>query len=460
MMSRTISGMLIVALAIGAASLAHAQEGDDELVGFVVGLLADKDKDIRALGFEQVRSAAKGDAATKKFAEQLATISADAQVGLLSALADRGDAAARPYVVALLDKSDDDSVRVAAIKALGPLGSPEDAERLIKLMSEPAAELQSSARKSLTDLRGDAVSSVIANAAKVGATDNRVALIKVLAARRAFDTVPALLEFALDTDVSVRKAAMKVLSELAGPEHIAGMVQGVLKTADSSERAAAEKCVMFACARIEDPERRADPLLAALDKLSEGDQLKMLSTLGRVGGDKALAVIEKAIADENERTHEIGVKALCNWPTASVAPRLMELAQSDDHSAHKIAALRALIRVAPLRDDRSIADRLQILEKAMIMATRDDERTLALDRARGIRTVASLNFILPYTDNKKFAERACLSIVELAHHRGLRVPNQAVFDKALDKVIATSKDTVVVDRAKRYKKDETWVRPK
>jgi hypothetical protein len=51
------------------------------------------------------------------------------------------------------------------------------------------------------------------------------------------------------------------------------------------------------------------------------------------------------------------------------------------------------------------------------------------------------------------------SVVELAHHRNLRQPNKAEFDKALDKVIATSKDAVVVERANRYKRNQTWARP-
>ena len=54
----------------------------------------------------------------------------------------------------------------------------------------------------------------------------------------------------------------------------------------------------------------------------------------------------------------------------------------------------------------------------------------------------------------------CETIVELAHHRGLREPNKAEFDPLLDRVMATSKDEVVVDRAQRYKKGETWNRPK
>jgi hypothetical protein len=57
-------------------------------------------------------------------------------------------------------------------------------------------------------------------------------------------------------------------------------------------------------------------------------------------------------------------------------------------------------------------------------------------------------------------EHACETIVELAHHRGLREPNKPEFDRALDKVMATSKNATTVDRAKRYKNNQTWVRPK
>jgi hypothetical protein len=118
-----------------------------------------------------------------------------------------------------------------------------------------------------------------------------------------------------------------------------------------------------------------------------------------------------------------------------------------------------LIRVAPLSDARTDDQRLTLLKQAMAMARADRERVLALDRARAIRTTAALRFILPYVSRVATAEQACLSIVELAHHRTLREPNKAEFDKALDLVIQTSKNATVIDRAERYKKDQTWVRP-
>ena len=62
---------------------------------------------------------------------------------------------------------------------------------------------------------------------------------------------------------------------------------------------------------------------------------------------------------------------------------------------------------------------------------------------------------MPYLNQPAFAQEACGTVVELAHHRELREPNKAEFDKALDVVIRIGKDPGVVDRAKRYKKGQT-----
>ena len=78
------------------------------------------------MGLEQVRTAAKGPAATQKFAALLPKLPSEAQVGLLSALADRGDATALSAVLDVLGSSQDEAVRVAALSALGWLGGPAE----------------------------------------------------------------------------------------------------------------------------------------------------------------------------------------------------------------------------------------------------------------------------------------------------------------------------------------------
>jgi CMP-N-acetylneuraminic acid synthetase len=138
---------------------------------------------------------------------------------------------------------------------------------------------------------------------------------------------------------------------------------------------------------------------------------------------------------------------------------LIELVKTDKHPGHATTALRALIRVAALADDRTNSERLELLKNAMTMATRDTERIFVLDRCRTIRTLDSLNYILSFIDQPKFVEQACLSVVEMAHHREFRDANKAVVMEALDQVTAKSKNDVTVDRAQRYKKNQTWLRP-
>jgi HEAT repeat protein len=285
-------------------------------------------------------------------------------------------------------------------------------------------------------------------------------LIQILAQRRATETIEELLQAAVDDDPTVRAAAMTALGQLAGPGAIAGMVQGVLKAAPGAERAAAEKSIMLVCHRITDPAERAAPLLTVMEKLPRRQRTALLSTLGRVGGPAARPIIEAAVADRDRTEHAEGIRAVANWPDASIAAWLIDLAQSDPHPDHRITALRALIRVAPLPDERSDLDRLALLQQAMTMCDQERERKLVLERARAVRIPETLRFVMPYLDQPALAAVACQTVVELAHHRTLREANQAEFHQALDKVIQTSQDAVVVDRAQRYKRNETWVRPK
>jgi HEAT repeat protein len=448
--------MAVVALAV---SRACAQEEDQQLVDLVVNLLNEKDKDLRALGLEQVRTEAKGAAATKRFAAELPKLPADAQAGLLRALADRGDAVARPAVLDLLKTSRDEPVRVAAISAVGALGEQADLKLLVQMLAAGPKAEQSAARASLVRLRGTTVSAGIAAEIKQAPSAAAVALIEILATRRALETIPNLLAAAVGDETAVRRAAMNALGQLAGPEHIPGMVQGVLKSDRGAQRDAAERAIAAVSGRISDPSTRAEPLMKAWRSLDSADQNTVLPALGRVGGPQALVVVEAAIADADAARHAAGMRALCNWPDASVAPQLIKLSQADEHTEHRSMSLAALIRVAPLPDGRPDGAKLELVKKVMTMCDNDEQRNLLLKRASAVRTVDTLRFVLPYVDQPPHGEAACESIVELAHHRGLREPNKAEFHKALDKVLAVTKDAVVIDRAKRYKADQTWVRP-
>ena len=449
-----------VVLLISYSNVVAQDAANENVINMVVSFLTGEDDDIRALAFNQIRTSAPGEIATKKFAEQLETLPGPAKIGLLSALGDRGDAVAKPAVLKVLDGANDIEVRDAAINAIGKLGDASDTSRLIGLIASGDDLASTAAEKSLVILQGDGVADAIISGLNQASPAVQVRIVKVITTRRALDAIPTLMIYAVRNDAKVRTAAMKALGELAGPNHIAGMARGILKAKPGAERANAEKQVMFVCERIEDKNKQADPLLAAMRSMSERSRMALLPALGRIGGLGAIAEVEKAYSSSRPSVHTAGLRAFANWPDASIADRLISIAKTDKHADHQRMARMAVLRMAPLPDGRSDAEKLELLKAGMEMAASTSEESYALKRAAAIRLPETLRFVLPYLKDAKHAEQACLTIVELAHHRQLRDDNKAEFHAALDQVIGIAKDPVVVDRANRYKNGQTWVRPK
>jgi HEAT repeat protein len=454
LVSRFALNCAVAGLMVFGCSFAVADDSADQLVGVIVNLLGDKDKDVRALGLQQVREEAKGGTATKQFAAALPKLAPDAQAALLRALGDRGDAAARSAVLDML-KSNDESVRAAALNALGPLGTTDDVTTLICALDSGTKPEKQSAHDSLVRVNGDAASRAIVATLATAKPAVRTELLAILAARRATFAAAEILAATLDDNAAVRTAAMAALAQLAKPEHVPAMLRGVLNAAPGEERAAAERAVAAVSDRIVEPKKRAEPILKALESFNPDDQTTLLSTLGRVGGTDALKVIESAIADSNPHRHAAGIRALCNWPDASVTAKLEAMTEAARDPSERSQLLRALIRVAALHDSRTGADRLALLKRSMSLAATDEERNLVIRRVRTVHTIESLHYLLPCLEKPELSQEAAASIVELAHYKELREPNKAEFDRALDAAIRVSKDPVVVDHAQRYKKGQT-----
>ena len=186
----SIGGEIRAAESVRSSAAGDEQQAGDELVQMVVRLLADEDRQMRALGLEQVRTAAKGAAATRLFAAQLPRLKADAQVELLRALAARGDPAAVAAVREVLAPSRDEPVRLAAIDALGGLGDASDVPRLVQVLAADSQPEVAAARRCLVSLRGDAVDAALQTAMKDATAPQRDAVVGVVAARKALDTMP------------------------------------------------------------------------------------------------------------------------------------------------------------------------------------------------------------------------------------------------------------------------------
>jgi len=457
---RLLFGSLLAGLMLVLATVAlqAADAPPKQSVRLVLKLLADKDREFRAAGLDQVRNAARGEAFTQLFAAQLTKLDADGQVALLDALADRGDIAARSAVLDLLASSHDTNVRAAAISALGRLGGSEDLSLFIQSLSSGSSAERGAARDSLIQIRGATINQALAADLESASPGVKAALIDILATRRAGDECPAFVKATVDDNSGVRRAAMSALGQLGRPEQIARMLPGVLKAQKGSERDEAEKNIALICSRIENEDERGAALIDALNTVDAAQRDQLLSLLGRVGRKKLLEFVAGIATGKDAARRQLGIDALSKWPDASVADTLFEIVNQSTDPAQRDQAFRGYVKVSATRDGRSDKERLNRLKEGVKAAKTPEEIALVLNRVRTAYDIDALRFVAPYVDQPQYAQIACETIVEIAHHREVRDPNKAEVNKMLDKVIAVSKDPVVVERANRYKRGETWDR--
>lgn len=378
-------------------------------------------------------------------AEDFPHLPASGKALLLSALAAAGNKAAMPVALSAAE-SQEERVRLAGLRALAELGDASVVPLLVETMAG-GGSAGGAARESLQQVYGQGVDEAIIEAMRRAETGMRGALIDVLSARVAVTAAPVLFEEAKRGDSDIRNRAIRALGNLAEPKHVPAMISLLLSQEEPGERQEAERAIIRICSRTLEPENRADPVLAALARANEEHRCVLLPLLGRIGSEKALAAVQDALGSGNAAIRDASVSALCNWPDPSVTDQLLALAQGADQERHRIRALRAYIRLAGSSPEQQ---RLDLLSKAMELATRDDERKLVLRRAASVRRIEALRWVVPYLDDPSLATEASRAVVELARHRNLMAGNRPEFLAALKKVIEICQDAGLVSRAKAH----------
>ncbi|MFQ6130650.1 MAG: HEAT repeat domain-containing protein [Armatimonadota bacterium] len=380
-------------------------------------------------------------------ARGLPYLPASGQVALLDALGERRDRTALPAVLAAVG-SENEQVRIAALRALGGVGDASSVSLLVETMlagGEPGA----AARRSLESVFADGVDQRLTDIMKsTEGPEDRATLIEILDRRRATSAVPALLEEILGEDGNVRRRAMSALGNLAQPDDVAGMIRGMMRIEDPGELDNAQQAITSVCRRIVERGEQAEPVLAVYGNAGERERNALLPLLGRIGGAQALSLIRAALAGGDSERFGSAVRAICSWPEADVAEDLARLAETVEDEGQRVEIVRALARVVVLPSGRSDLEKLALLKRAMKQAIRDEDRRLILDRAKEVRHFDTVRFAAAHLDSPKLAEQACRTIVDLLGRRELRGPNQAECDKILEKVIQVTNDRGRAERAR------------
>lgn len=393
-----------------------------------------------------------GEVVTSCVAGQVLSLPPERQALLITALAVRNDKAALPAIRSAL-KSDDSAVRIAAINALTRMEDKPSLSAILQAANARDKSVADAAIAALMRLPGAEVDSALLE--WVGGVDTTRSLLAIdcLSRRQSTSAGPALLKAATGGDAQVRLAALKALGDVGTSAEFKPLVGLMLQTVASPERDATEQTVIALCSTIPEKETCEQVILDTLTVATVGPEQKvaLLRVLSSIGSGRALQAIRAAATDQNADIQETAIRTLCNWPTADVAPDLMQLAKTGPKPTHRILALRGWLRLAA--DARiPVEKRMEMCQQSVPLIQRTEEKRMLLAALASVPTLSSLDMISGYLDDTAVKEEASSATVAVAG--ALTNPPQPNLDSAkliapLEKVSKTSRNRNTVESANR-----------
>jgi len=396
-----------------------------------------------ALQATQLALGIPGENVTRQLAEALPDMPAIVQAALLDGLGERGDPLALPAVLAALrpcassefptPAPAEETVCAAAIRALGKLGDADSVMVLAKIAAAGSDLLRDAARRSLDRLRGPGIDErILAELGTQTAVALRCELIRSLAGRWCRPAIPTLLEAAQDAEEAVRVAAFEALGRLALPQHLPQLVQQLVVVQGAQAREAAENAVVDTASRVDDVEQRALPVLAVLDTTSGAVKASLIRVLGRLATGNALPAIRAARASPEAEVADAAVRALADWPALEVLDDLLSIAQSDADEAHRVLALRGYVRLVRLPSQRPQLDTCELLERALELARRAEEKKLVLAGLGEVRHARALELAEAQLGDETLRDEAGAAVLSIARALAAEQPELAL--AAIEKV--------------------------
>jgi HEAT repeat protein len=362
---------------------------------------------------------------------------------LLLALADRADPKARAALLQAA-KSGVGEVRLASIRGLKNMGDSSCGPVLLDAALDPDETISEAAAEILAELPAKEIDDLLVARLPSASGKSRLVLIELVGRRHIESVAKALMKFADGPDAQVRAAALTALGATISVRDLSFLTDRVVAQDKPEEAQAAEAALRAACTRMSDREASTAKVLEAIALAQVPGKCRLLGVLVAIGGDKALQAVAGAAQDSNAEVRRAGYRALGEWTSAGAGPELLKLVKNGDPQL-KTGALRAYIRIARQFDIPN-GPRMAMFREIMTLAQRDEERRLALDILKQIRTTESLSTAVSYLDQPKLCDAAANVAITMSERMIASKPNEVA--AAMKQVIEAAKSKDLVEKAR------------
>ena len=408
-------------------------------VGLVVDAIADGDFASRSAGLHAAVNL-KGPEATKALADLAVGTKVPLQLALIDCLVQRDDPAAM-LAMEHLAESQVESVRLAAIAALGSLGDDSTVELLAKKAASAPAPERNAARQALLELNRGPVTARMLAMLNTDLPKLESELLRAIGGRGDSSATPTLLNLAQNGKEDERAAALEAVGLLADASHIPQLVQLVAAAGSDDVRAQAADALGSVYARVAaTTDSDVEPLVKAVTTGSVETRVALLPICSELSQKSVREAVRAAVKDSDTRIRDAGIHALSETHDPALLPDLLDLADGKGGDSARALAIRGCVHLTSQEDDvkfskdqkldaytQLLKGKLNADQKRLVLsgiATVDDPR--AIDLASGL---------LNDPDVQNEAEQAVIATCKY-----MAGPHPAKVRAALNKVIAESKN--------------------
>jgi HEAT repeat protein len=268
-------------------------------------------------------------------------------------------------------------------------------------------------------------------------------ILRALGDRGDTGAAKVLLQHAASGPAPVRLAALDSLRKIAAPETLLPLLELAAKSSAEADIQATLRALYAVCHTMPDKEQVTRQVLEVMRGLNPQQRDQVMPVLAELGTSAALDATRAALTGTDGETIRSALQVLSQWPNASAAPVLLDLARTSTSNSIRILALRGCMEVAALEPDN--AKRLAMLQEAKSAAKRPDEKKLALGKVGQIPTPAALQVAMAELDDPELTTEAGLAGLGIAEQ--LKSTNPALAGETAGRVLAKCKDPLMVKRA-------------
>jgi HEAT repeat protein len=385
-------------------------------------------------------TAALGAGLTQTVGDLLPRLSAAAKVQALALL----PATAEPQILAVVNDADE-SVRRAALEALGRVGSGASVPALLAAATDETRPGKSTAAAALARINGPGAAQVIRQAASQADPKRRAAAITALAARRDTSALGTLLVAAALPDPDVSRAAWAGLGQMGTEAELEMMARLAVR----NKPAEAADALQAVASRVTDKPTAARKLLAVAGTDPQA-QAVLLPAFSALGGPEALDLVVKLTSNSDPQIRDQALRALGDWLDLAAAKPLLAIAKNPNTPLNQYAAaMQGVARLIKTAETEPAEARIEVATAALAAARRNEEKKLLLSAVGSVPDARAATVIQPLLSDpnlKREAGAAALNLAEVLRRtdrKTARALAQAVKDANISETLNQRADRLL-----------------